>query len=455
MKATSLTIHAGRASHMVGLREKIGYGLGDFASNLIWATTLTYIVFFYTDIYRIPPAYVAAILLVCRIANAVIDPVIGLAIDRRHGREKARPFLKWGAAPLAVATLLVFVPVGEAVGVKVAWAIGTFLLLSITYSFVNTAYGMLTNLMTTDTVGRLKLASARIIGANVGSVLIGWITLSGVALLGQGDQRQGFMLFMGATGVTAALCFLITHRMCRETVHYDAVPVTGGSGALARALLRNRPWLVLTLIKFLNSTANTLSLGSATFAAVHVLGLGAGFGGTLIAVLTASSFAGCWLATPVGRRLGSRAAVRVTNLAQAACFFALAFVPQTEVPVLALVAMIGLLIGMRDPVTYTMLSDTLDYGMARTGVNAMGLGYSIASAAYKVAAGIGGALSAGLLASSGYVAGAAVQPDSAKAAIVMGFALLPGALLLCSCLVTWAYPPDAEIEHRKSFVARE
>jgi Na+/melibiose symporter-like transporter len=89
-------------SASLGLREKTAYALGDLASNLIWATTLTYIVYFYTDIYRIPAGYVAAILLLCRVANALIDPLIGIAIDRRHGHgERARPFLAWGAVPWA------------------------------------------------------------------------------------------------------------------------------------------------------------------------------------------------------------------------------------------------------------------------------------------------------------------------------------------------------------------
>ncbi|MDF0544815.1 glycoside-pentoside-hexuronide (GPH):cation symporter [Sphingobium sp. H39-3-25] len=436
----------------LGIREKAAYGLGDFASNLIWATTLTYIVFFYTDIYRIPAASVAGILLFCRIANAAIDPLIGIAIDKRHAHgERARPFLKWGALPLAVTTALVFLPLEGSHLFKVLWAAGTFMLLSVTYSFVNTAYGMLTNLMTASTAQRIQLTSARLIGANVGSVLIGWITLTAVGWLGAGDSREGFLLFMSIIGVVVALAFLVTHRFCRETVRPATAQVAApGRRGLARALMANRPWLVLTAIKFLNSTANTLSLGSVTFAAIYEYRFGAAFGGTMIATITAASFIGCWIAPALVRLLGSRASVRITNFAQACMFLGLAVVPAHPVGIIALLAGIGLMIGMRDPVTYAMLSDTLDYGVARTGVDAMGLGYAIASAAYKVAAGVGGALLAALLAHSGYQAGAAVQPDSAILAIRLGLALLPAALLILSGLATFAYPRDAEIEDCKA-----
>jgi hypothetical protein len=120
------------------------------------------------------------------------------SIDRHCHRPAPRPrgtgapVPGMGCGALGVATALVFVPVGQAVAVKVTWAIASFLLLSLTYSFVNTAYGMLTNLMTASTTQRIQLTTARLIGANVGSVAIGWITLPMVALLGMGSARQGF-----------------------------------------------------------------------------------------------------------------------------------------------------------------------------------------------------------------------------------------------------------------------
>ncbi|HWU01251.1 MAG TPA: glycoside-pentoside-hexuronide (GPH):cation symporter [Novosphingobium sp.] len=428
--------------------EVFGYGMGDFASNLIWTTTLTYIVFYYTDIYGIPARYVATILLVCRVLSAVIDPAVGMLVDRRHGSEQARPFLIWGALPLAVTTMLAFVPLGHSLAVKIGWAVFTFLALTVAYSFVNTAYGMLVNLMSNDKSDRLKLTSSRMIGANIGAAFIGWITLRGVAFFGGADQGRGFTIFMGVVGLVAAACFVVTWAICREKLRVASAQSVHAS-APWRTLLANRPWMMLTLIKFCNSSANTLSLGSLTFASIYLLKLGAAFSGTLIAVLTGASFVGCWLATPLTRRLGKRGSVRLTNSGQALCFLALAVLPSSANTTLVLIAIIGLMIGLRDPLTYAMLSDTLDPGVSRAGVSAMGLGYSIASAAYKVAAGVGGALSAGLLAYGGYVAGAPQQSPSALHAILLGFSILPAAILGLSGLVTFVYPSDAQMEALK------
>ncbi|WP_068093674.1 MFS transporter [Novosphingobium rosa] len=429
--------------------EVFGYGMGDFASNLIWTTTLTYIVFYYTDIYGIPAGDVATILLVCRVLSAVIDPAVGALVDRRHGSEQARPFLIWGALPLAITTMLAFVPVGHSLAVKIGWAIFTFLALTVAYSFVNTAYGMLVNLMTNDKSERLTLTSARMIGANIGAAFIGWITLRGVAFFGGGDQGKGFMLFMGVVGLVAAGCFVVTWSICREKLRVASAQSVHAS-APWRTLLANRPWMMLTLIKFCNSSANTLSLGSLTFASIYLLKLGAEFSGTLIAALTGASFLGCWLAAPLTKRLGKRGSVRLTNVGQAFCFVLLAVLPASANLTLVLIAIIGLMIGIRDPLTYAMLSDTLDPGVSKAGVSAMGLGYSIASAAYKVAAGVGGALSAGLLALGGYTAGAAQQNPAALHAILIGFAVLPAVILLLSGLVTFIYPSDAQMDALKS-----
>lgn len=430
------------------LPEIFGYGMGDFASNLIWTTTLTYIVFYYTDIYGIPAAQVATVLLACRVCSAVIDPIVGTLVDRRHGSEQARPFIIWGAIPLAIATFLAFVPVGSSNGVKIAWAVFTFLLLSTTYSFVNTAYGMLVNLMTKDTAERLKLTSSRMIGANIGAVFIGAITLAGVRFFGGGDQARGFMIFMGVVGVFAAVCFAVTWAMCREKLR-PATAQTAEVKAPWRTLVANRPWLLLTAMKFCNSTANTLSLGSLTFASIYLLKTGAEFSGTLIAALTGASFLGCWIAMPLTGRIGKRASVRLTNFGQAICFVLLALLPLSGPTALVLVSIIGLMIGIRDPLTYAMLSDTLDPGVSRTGVSAMGLGYSIASAAYKVAAGVGGGPSAALLAAGGYIAGAPEQADPALRAILIGFAVLPAAIVFISGAITFFYPSDAQMDALK------
>ena len=72
--------------------EKAGYALGDTASNFYWKVFEVYVVFFYTDVFRLPPATLATMLLVTRVFDAVADPVMGIIADRTTTRwGKFRP----------------------------------------------------------------------------------------------------------------------------------------------------------------------------------------------------------------------------------------------------------------------------------------------------------------------------------------------------------------------------
>ena len=67
-------------------REKFAYGFGDLASVLYWQTFMAYILFFYTDVFGIPPAAMAALFFATRIWDTVNDPLVGMFADRTQTR---------------------------------------------------------------------------------------------------------------------------------------------------------------------------------------------------------------------------------------------------------------------------------------------------------------------------------------------------------------------------------
>ena len=73
-------------SQVIPFKEKFGYALGDFASNLFWMPFILYGTFFYTDVFGIPAASVGIMLLVTRIWDTVIDPLMGGISDRTRPR---------------------------------------------------------------------------------------------------------------------------------------------------------------------------------------------------------------------------------------------------------------------------------------------------------------------------------------------------------------------------------
>ncbi len=71
----------------VTLVEKIGYSLGDLAANLIFQTLITYLAFFYTDIYGLKNNDASIVMLtVGLIAAFVFTPIIGAIADRTKSK---------------------------------------------------------------------------------------------------------------------------------------------------------------------------------------------------------------------------------------------------------------------------------------------------------------------------------------------------------------------------------
>ena len=83
-------------------RQRFGYGMGDFACNLIWQVISLYLLYFYTDVMKLNAASIATMFVVCRIIDGIIDVLVGYAIDKTHSRwGKSRPWFLFGAISLA------------------------------------------------------------------------------------------------------------------------------------------------------------------------------------------------------------------------------------------------------------------------------------------------------------------------------------------------------------------
>ena len=96
------------------LKEKISYGLGDFACNLFFTMFTSYIMYYYTDVAGIGLFAAGAIMAVSRVVDAFADPVIGRLVDRTKSRfGKARPYILWMLIPMCVMNVLVSVEFGK------------------------------------------------------------------------------------------------------------------------------------------------------------------------------------------------------------------------------------------------------------------------------------------------------------------------------------------------------
>lgn len=96
-------------SEVLSVKEKIGYGMGDAASHIIFDNVMLYMMFFYTDIFGIPAGFVGTMFLVARALDAISDPCMGLLADRTRSRwGKFRPWVLFGALPFGIVCVLAY-----------------------------------------------------------------------------------------------------------------------------------------------------------------------------------------------------------------------------------------------------------------------------------------------------------------------------------------------------------
>jgi GPH family glycoside/pentoside/hexuronide:cation symporter len=178
-------------SHRISVGEKIGYGLGDTASNFFWQMFMSFILFFYTDVFGIPAAAAGTMLLVTRMWDTGIDPIMGVIADRTDTRwGKFRPYLLWIALPIGIIGVLTFTTPNLSVSGKIIYAYITSTLMMAAYTAINTPYSALMGVLTPNSLERTSISSYRFVLAFVAIFVVQGTTLPLVNYFGRVNQDK-------------------------------------------------------------------------------------------------------------------------------------------------------------------------------------------------------------------------------------------------------------------------
>lgn len=158
--------------HQLTRGERIGYGMGDFAQNLVFGTVGGFLALYMTTVNTIGTATAGFIFLFVRIINVFWDPMVGTFIDKRSSKSgKYRPWILRAGIPLVILSALLFAPIPGVRG-SVLFAFVTYFLLDLVYSVVNIPYGSLNASLTRDPASIDKLTSTRMMLANSANLLV-------------------------------------------------------------------------------------------------------------------------------------------------------------------------------------------------------------------------------------------------------------------------------------------
>src|SRR5690606_36683733 len=247
------------------LREKAGYGIGDFGFNLYWANISAFLMYFYTDVMGLAAAAVGTMMLVTKLVDAVTDPLMGAMADRTRTRwGRFRPYLLFGALPLAFTGVLTWTVPDFGPGGKLVWAYVTFSLMMLAYTVLSMPYSALSGVMTADSQQRTTLVSFRFIAAFAGTTVVNARTLKLVEWTGGGNEQLDWQLTLSLYGIAASLVFLVVFTTTRERIQPPPLQRSAVRQDIAD-LLHNRPWLVLFVLALVIMVSIVMHSGSLAY----------------------------------------------------------------------------------------------------------------------------------------------------------------------------------------------
>ena len=243
-------------------KEKFSYGLGAVGKDMVYMLSASYVLYYYQDLLGVNAIAMGIILMAARVFDAFNDPVMGVLVAKTKTKwGKFRPWLLMGTLLNAVVLFLMFTapPALDGSGL-VAYAAVSYIVWGVTYTMMDIPYWSMIPAFTDGGKEREGLTTLARSCASVGSAIIVILTMKCVQVLGKNesvlgdvDERQGFMWFSLIIAVLFVLFILMTCINIKEksTVDVDSPSV----GQMFRALLQNdQAMTVVVAIVLINSS---------------------------------------------------------------------------------------------------------------------------------------------------------------------------------------------------------
>ncbi|WP_321286284.1 glycoside-pentoside-hexuronide (GPH):cation symporter [uncultured Sunxiuqinia sp.] len=461
-------------SQKISVLEKIGYSLGDLAANLVFQTLVTFLAFFYTDIYGLKNDHASVIMLsVGLVAAFAFNPIIGALADRTRSRwGKFRPWILFTAIPLGVIALLAFTTPDFSYKGKLIYAAGTYTLLLLAYAASNLPYSALSGVITGDMSERNSLSSYRFAAVMFAQFFVQVFMLPIILHVGDGDKAAGIESVMTWMAIIGTVLLLITFLTTKERV----IPSPEQESSLKDDLgdlFKNRPWIIMltltilvfvtlamkggsyvyyfnnyvdeaALQSFIQPILDSLSAVGLNFFESDVASAGFGLfnaGGIICSMI------GIAVSSKLANKFGKR------DVFGAALFIATLFIVSfifynpEDVRIMFLAQALHMFFyGVTTPILWAMIADVADYSEWVNNRRATAIIFSAMMVGLKAGLAIGGAIVTWILGLYGYVSKDAVaagqelvQPESVAQGAKMLVSIYPSIPFLIGVALLFFY----------------
>lgn len=382
---------------------------------LVQATIASYFTIFLTDTFGIPAGIASVLMFVTTLFDAVKDPVIGAVVDRTQTRlGRYRPYFLIFPALYAVTTILLFMnPQGLSVTQKVIYIVVIYVLYGIFMSFSTTAAQAVLPAQTTDDKKRNQAVMLSITSVAISFTIASSFTTNFVSFFG------GYTWLMVIYGILTVLAFFCLYKTSTERY---LIPVSERSIWQDLGMLfKHKELFSVIVVWCLSSFGYGVMFSASTYYVLYYMARP-----DLISVYMLDVSMGALLsmaiAMPTALKLCKtvKKTLIVTQGILAGCYAVLLFAGK-NLPVLFVLSFAASFIAsMQQGLVGILLNDVIDYVQLKDGISLNGTLSSIKGFANKCGTAMTSMIILGVLAASGYIAGAIGQQPAAVTAAING-----------------------------------
>jgi len=441
--------------------EKIGFGGGDAAVNVVWSALAIIITFFYTDVYKLKVEHIAMLGLIPRLIDAFADVLMGMYTDSHSTRwGRYRPYFLVFAVPFGISIMMVFTTPDLPYTGKLIWAYATYILMMLVFTAIVIPYISLPGVLTADPQERLSANGYRLFFAKGASLMVNTFVPIYAAKWGPEHIAKGYQVAMAIMAVLATLMFIFCFFTTTERVVHknDRKPVWQQIVLLSK----NDQWMVLAWVCVIGTIGYVIRGSVALYYAKYYLHgneirflttgviadvldkLGFSRDSRLLPVFLSVGVIGNILAMVASTWITKKfCKIRLFRWSQLVTFalsviMYLVVKPSDIALALVLFFLINFIVDLQGPVFWSIIPEAVDYGQVKIGKRVAGMAFGGISFCQKMGMSLAAGMVGWLLTYYKY------QPDVVQSAFTLnGIALLltviPGVFHLAMGLLMYKY----------------
>ncbi|MER7498755.1 MFS transporter [Nonomuraea pusilla] len=391
------------------------YGAGNLGVQLLAQTFATYATFFYVDHLGVDPALIGVAMVVHGVLSAVLNPLFGHLSDRTRSRWGRRvPYIAFGMAPLAAAFVLVWFPLVSGPAALFWYFLAVVLAFDVLFVLVALNYSALFPELFTGIGARATASSWRQMFGIVG--MVAGVAAAPLLYGGLGWGAMGAVLGLVVLGSLA-----LSLRGIPPANAASAPPATVKLLPAIRYTLANRAFVTYVAGSFFLQLTVAVLQASLPFFTKYALREPDSANTAVLGAIFATAIPLVYVWARVTRGLGPRRTVLAVVVVYAAAF-PFFLVAGTTAATVAVTAFMGFGVAGILMLLEILLAEVIDDDERRTGARREGMYFGMNGFIVKWSSSLQAVVLGAVLSASGYVAGAATQPDT----VVTGVRVLLG-----------------------------